>query len=62
MATVDHEIHSKHTAAITKSHERNPQSQDFSLGGHSLWNRMGRMAREHFASENRFVETVSTCQ
>ena len=35
MASVDHEIRSKHSAASTKSHERNLQKEDFSLRVHS---------------------------
>ena len=47
MASVDHVIRSKHTAASTKSHERNLQCEDLSLRAHSLRDRTGRMAREH---------------
>ena len=36
IASVDHEIRSKHSAASTKSHGRNPQCEDFSLRAHSL--------------------------
>ena len=36
MASVDHEIRSEHSAASTKSHERNPQCEDLSLSAQSF--------------------------
>ena len=36
MASVDHEIRSKHSAASTKSRERNPQCEDFTVRAHGL--------------------------
>ena len=36
MACVDHEVHTEHSAASTKSHERNPQCEDLSLRAHSV--------------------------
>ena len=46
LASIAHEMRSKHSAASTESHERNPQGEDFSLRVHSLRDRTGRMARE----------------
>ena len=36
MASVDHEIRSKHSAASTKVHERNPHCEDLSLSAQSF--------------------------
>ena len=47
MASVDHEIRPKDSAASTKPHERNPQCKDFSLRAYSPRDRTGQMAREH---------------
>ena len=45
--SVGHDMRSKHSAAITKPHERNPQCKVFSLRPRSPRDRAGRMAGEH---------------